>query len=69
MSGLPRNLWGEAAHHIIWLMNRMSMKAVEVMTPYKALLGNKPDMRNVHEWGEKVWVCVEGAGDKLGGCV
>jgi hypothetical protein len=68
-SGLSRNLWGEAAHHVVWLMNRTSTKAVEGMTPCEALFGKKPDLRNVREWGEKVWVRVEGAGDKLDGRV
>ena len=27
-SGLPRNLCGEAACHVVWLLNQMSMKAV-----------------------------------------
>jgi len=67
VSSLSKNLWGEAAHHIVWLMNRTLTKAVEGMTPYKALFGKKPDLKNVHKWGEKVWVHVEGAGDKLGG--
>ena len=36
------------------------------MTPYKAAFGKKPNLREVREWGEKVWVRVEG-GNKLGG--
>ena len=35
-SGLPKNLWAEAARHVVWLLNRMTMKAVEGM---KWLLG------------------------------
>ena len=31
-SGLPKFLWGEAARHIIWLLNRTTTKAVEGMT-------------------------------------
>jgi hypothetical protein len=67
-SGLPRFLWAEAARHVVWLMNRTSTKAVEGQTPYEAAFGKKPDLRDVREWGEKVWVRVEG-GDKLGGRV
>ena len=38
------------------------------MMPYEATFGRKPDLQNVQEWGEKVWVQIEG-GDKLGKCV
>lgn len=67
-SGLPKMMWGEAARHVVWLMNRTSTKAVDGMTPYEAAFGKKPDLRHVREWGEKVWVRIEG-GDKLGGRV
>jgi Pol polyprotein, beta-barrel domain/Integrase core domain/GAG-pre-integrase domain len=67
-SGLPRFLWGEAARHVVWLMNHTLTKAVDGKTPHEAAFGNKPDLRHVHEWGEKVLVCTEG-GNKLGGCV
>ena len=67
-SGLPKNLWGEAVHHVVWLLNRTTMKAVEGMTPYKAVFGKKPNLKGVREWGEKVYVRVE-KGTKLGGRV
>jgi hypothetical protein len=56
------------AGHVIWLLNQTSTKAIEGMTPYEAAFGKKPDLRHVQEWGEKVWVHIEGR-DKLGGCV
>ena len=31
-SGLPKNLWAEAARHVVWLLNRTTTKAVEGMT-------------------------------------
>ena len=49
-------------------MNRMLTKAIDGMTPYEAAFAQKPDLRDVHEWGEKVWVCTE-TGNKLGGCI
>jgi len=49
-------------------MNRMMTKAVNGMTPYEAVFRRKPDLWNVHEWGKKVWVWIEGS-DKLGGHV
>lgn len=47
-------------------MNWTTTKAVEGMTPYEAAFGQKPNLKNVCKWGEKVWVRVEGE-DKLGG--
>lgn len=67
-SGLPKNLWAEAARHAVWLLNRTTTKAVEGMTPYEAAFGKKPDLRGLREWGESVWVHVE-KGNKLGGQV
>ena len=67
-SGLPKNLWGEAAQHVVWLLNRTTTKAVEGMTPYEAAFGKKPNLKGVREWGEKVYVRVE-KGTKLGGRV
>ena len=67
-SGLPKSLLGEAARHVVWLLNRMTTKAVDGMTPYEAAFGKKLNLSGVREWGDKVWVRVE-AGDKLGGRV
>ena len=49
-------------------MNRTLTKAVDGMTPYEAAFGKKPDLRNVREWGERVWIRTED-GEKLGGRV
>jgi hypothetical protein len=49
---LPKTLLGEAAHHIVWLLNRTTTKAVDGKTPYEAAFGKKPDLRYVREWGE-----------------
>ena len=68
-SGLLKFLWGEAARHVVWLLNRTMTKAVEGMTPYEAAFGKKPDLREVQEWGEKVYVRLEKKGLKLGGRV
>jgi hypothetical protein len=48
-SGLPKFLWGEAAHHVVWLLNRTTTKAVEGMTPFEAAFGKKPNLQGVHE--------------------
>src|ERR1700678_874687 len=44
-------------------------KAVEGMTPYEAAFGKKPNLGDVREWGEKVYVRLEKKGLKLGGRV
>ena len=49
-------------------MNRTLTKAVDGKTLFEAVFGKKPDSRNIHEWGETMWVLIEG-GTKLGGCV
>ena len=67
-SGLPKFLWAEAARHAVWLLNRTTTKAVEGMTPYEAAFGKKPNLKGLREWGEKVYVRIEG-GTKLGGRV
>ena len=43
--------------------------AVIGMTPYEAAFGKKPDLSDVREWGDKVWVRLEVKGNKLGGRV
>ena len=58
-SGLPKNLWGEVAWHVVWLLNRTTTKAVEGMTLFEAAFGKKPNLKGVREWGEKVYVRVE----------
>jgi hypothetical protein len=67
-SGLPWTLWGEAAHHAVWVINHTTTKALDGMTPFEAATGKKPDLCHVREWGEKVWVRLE-KGTKLGDCV
>ncbi|CAA7270362.1 unnamed protein product [Cyclocybe aegerita] len=66
-SGLPRFLWGDAIMHAVWLKNRTSMQALDTMTPYEALTGDKPNLSNLPEWGCKVWVHDADNG-KLDGC-
>ncbi|GLB45851.1 putative reverse transcriptase (RNA-dependent DNA polymerase) [Lyophyllum shimeji] len=49
-SSLPKSMWGEAARHVVWLLNRTSTKAIEGMTPYEAAFGEKPNLRTVLGW-------------------
>lgn len=55
-SGLPKSLWGEAAHHAVWLKNRTSTRALGGMTPYEKLTGTKPDLSGLRAFGDRVWV-------------
>lgn len=50
------------------MLNQTTTKAVKGITPYEATFGKKLNLKNVHEWGEKVWVHIE-KGNKLGGHV
>jgi len=46
----------------------MSMKAVQGKIPYEAVLGVKPNLSGIREWGKKCWIHVK-KGNKLGGHV
>ena len=63
---LPKSLWGEAAHFIIWLKNRITTKPLGKVTPYQQLYGTKPNLSIVPEWGQRVWVH-QSTGSKLDG--
>jgi transposase InsO family protein len=65
-SQLPKNLWGEAIHFIVWLKNRTTTRALGKITPYEQLYGSKPDLGGVPEWGQRVWVHQD-SGSKLDG--
>ena len=68
-SGQPHMLWGEAAHHAVWLKNCTPTKALGGdMTPYEAAYGKKPDLWGIREWGSRCWVRNESSA-KLGGRV
>ncbi|KAF8816873.1 hypothetical protein BYT27DRAFT_7054304, partial [Phlegmacium glaucopus] len=42
---LPKNLWGEAACHVVWLIRNVApTKAVQGKTPFEAAFGKKPDL-------------------------
>jgi hypothetical protein len=56
-SKLPKNLWGEAINHAVWLKNRTPTRALpDGETPYEALYKKKPNLNQLREWGCKVWV-------------
>jgi hypothetical protein len=54
-SGLPRNLWGEAVKHAVWLKNRTSTcSLLGNVTPYELAFEMRPDMSGLHTFGTKV---------------
>ena len=53
---MPKYLWAEGVRHIVWLMNRTGTKAVDGKTPFEVIYGKKPDLHQLHEWGEDCWV-------------
>ena len=56
-SKLPKNLWGEAINHAVWLKNRTPTHALpDGETPYEVLYKKKPNLNQLREWGCKVWV-------------
>ncbi|KAE9401134.1 copia protein, partial [Gymnopus androsaceus JB14] len=67
-SALPKTLWAEAACHAVWVLNCTLTNSLGGKTPLEAVTRKKPDLRGLHEWGDKVWVHLE-KGDKLGGRV
>jgi hypothetical protein len=63
-SGLPKTLWGEALHFVVWLKNRTSTRVLGTITPFECVHGYKPNLGGVPEWGQRVWVH-NGKGSKL----
>jgi len=55
-SGLPKNLWGEAIKHTVYVKNHTAMHALDGKTPYEMLHGKKPNLMDLPVWGTKVWV-------------
>ncbi|KAL6340144.1 hypothetical protein AAG906_040580 [Vitis piasezkii] len=49
-SSIPISLWGEALKTAMYILNRVSSKAVS-KTPFKLWTGRKPSLRHIHIWG------------------
>jgi len=43
-SNLPKSLWGEVLRHAVWLKNHAAPLALDGKAPFKALLGQPPDL-------------------------
>lgn len=48
---MPSSFWGEAARHSVYVLNRLSTRALSGMTPYEAWTGNKPDVGHIKVFG------------------
>jgi hypothetical protein len=46
-SGLPKNLWGEAVMHAVYLKNCTSTRTLKNKTPFEMLTGKKPNIANL----------------------
>ena len=56
-SELPKDLWGKAITHVVWLKNRMLTRTLpDGKMPYKMLYRKKPSLQKLQNWGTKVWV-------------
>jgi hypothetical protein len=62
---LPKSLWAEAAHFVIWLKNRSITCVLGDATLHEHLMGRKPNLAGLLEWGQCVWVHT-GKSSKLG---
>ena len=60
-AGLPATLWGEAINYAVWLKNRTSTKILGNTMPYERLYRQKPNLANLPDWGQNVWVYSKGS--------
>jgi len=67
VSGLPKNLWGEAIKHAVYIKNCTATCTLDGKTPYEMLHGKKPNLMDLPVWGTKVWVH-NPSGSKLDPC-
>jgi hypothetical protein len=57
---LPKTLWVEALHFVVWVKNWTLTKALGNVMPFERLTGWKPNLAGVPEWGQRVWVHTAG---------
>nr|GFA41802.1 retrotransposon protein, putative, unclassified [Tanacetum cinerariifolium] len=48
---VPNVLWGEAVNHAIYVLNRVSTKALKDATPYEMWTGRKPHVGHLRVFG------------------
>ena len=59
---LPGYLWAEALQYAVWTKNRTPTRTLKDKTPLEMATGSRPDLRDIHAWGTKGYVRVEGRG-------
>ena len=57
---LPGYLWAEAFQYTVWTKNRTPTCTLKNKTPLEMVTGIKPDLCNIHTWGTKGYIRVEG---------
>jgi hypothetical protein len=50
-AGLSIKLWGEAAHHAVFVLNRTPIRTLGQVTPYEAVYGRAPAVRKLRVFG------------------
>src|SRR6266850_7585649 len=55
-AALPKSLWAEVAHFVIWLKNRTTTQVIGDTTPLERVSSCKPNLAGLPEWGKRVWV-------------
>ncbi|KAL8092628.1 hypothetical protein AgCh_034770 [Apium graveolens] len=48
---VPSKLWGEAVRHVVYLLNRLPMRALSGKTPFKAWFSEKPNIGYIRVFG------------------
>lgn len=48
---LPAKLWGEAARHSVYLLNRLPTRALSGGTSYEVWTGRKPELGHIRVFG------------------
>ena len=48
---IPNQFWVEAVNTSVYLLNRLSTKALQDMTPYESWCGNKPSIHHLRIFG------------------
>src|SRR6266850_1926582 len=55
-AALPKSLWAEAAHFVIWLKNHTTTRVIGNATPLERASGHKPNLAGLPKWGQRICV-------------
>lgn len=48
---LPLEFWGHCVMHVVFLINGLPSPVIDLMSPYKRLYGNDPDIKDIRVFG------------------